>query len=113
MKKVGKITQDIIIPKCISQLKDKVKIEVWAKPNAKESKIVSISDDEISVQINAPPREGEANQELKSYLSLVLSIKESQIGYLGGQKSKTKILYVEGLEIEQVYKKLLEASKEN
>lgn len=64
MKKVTKriINQEIIIPKSISQFKDKVKIEIWAKPNSKENKIVNISDEEVSIAISAPPREGEANQ---------------------------------------------------
>ena len=41
--------------------------------------IKEIQPDAISVRINAPPVDGEANKELIKYISKVLSMKSSEI----------------------------------
>jgi uncharacterized protein (TIGR00251 family) len=116
MKKFGKtivniVKEEIHLPSSISILNDdkmRVKLEIYAKPGSKHNNIMSITDEEIAIQIAAPPRDGEANTELRSYISQVLGVKESQVGFLSGQKSRNKFLVVQGLDILDVYKKLSE-----
>ncbi|OTF83478.1 DUF167 domain containing protein, partial [Euroglyphus maynei] len=60
----------------------------------KKSKIVSIDDEAIGVQIAAPPREGAANEELIDYMSHVLGVKSRCISLDVGTKSRNKILLI-------------------
>jgi len=71
--------QQALAPSCLEQLADgRIKIKIHAKPNAKTNSITGISED-LDVQIAAPPKEGEANEELISYLSSVLEIRKSDL----------------------------------
>jgi|SRR5690606_14488911 uncharacterized protein (TIGR00251 family) len=86
--------------------KDGVKITIHAKPGAKQNSITSITDSEVSVQIAAPPREGEANTELREYFADVLKVSKGRVTLVSGQKSKSKVLVVQDLTSEEVYEKL-------
>jgi uncharacterized protein YggU (UPF0235/DUF167 family) len=48
------------------------------------------------VNIAAEPRNGEANDELLEYLQHVLQVKKSQLSLDKGNKSRNKIVRVEG-----------------
>jgi uncharacterized protein len=52
---------------------------VNAKPNSKTSHISGITDEAVDINIAAPPKDGEANEELIEFLSDVLSTKRSSI----------------------------------
>jgi len=65
----------------------------------------------IGVAIAAPPRDGEANEELISFMSQVLNIKKQHIQLDKGSKSRLKTLLVDSLTAEEVYNKITESSK--
>lgn len=48
---------------------------VNVKPNSKESAVAAIDDKQAHIQISAPPKDGEANEELIAYLSKVTGAK--------------------------------------
>lgn len=68
---------------------------VRAKPGARRANIVSIDDEAIAVAINAPPREGAANQALVEYLSDCIGVKRSKASIEAGNKSKSKVVDIE------------------
>lgn len=67
-----------------------------------------ISVDGVGVQIGAPAREGEANEELVRYLAEVLNVRKRSISLDKGSKSRQKVVMIEPTEIsiEQVREKL-------
>eukprot|EP01102_Stenamoeba_stenopodia_P014751 TRINITY_DN4941_c0_g1_i1.p1 TRINITY_DN4941_c0_g1~~TRINITY_DN4941_c0_g1_i1.p1 ORF type:complete len:138 (-),score=29.77 TRINITY_DN4941_c0_g1_i1:158-571(-) len=100
------------IPSCLAMSKDgkSVRIEVLAKPGSKQNNITDLGS-EAGIQIAAPPREGEANEELVSYVADVLGLKKREVVLQTGSKSRNKILVVEGLSIERV-NELLQAERD-
>jgi uncharacterized protein len=101
-KIVKKITKEIIYPKSILKTKNGVVLKFFSKPNSSQMKITNI-DDEIGIQISAPPIDGEANKELQNYLSKLFSLNKSQIILIKGEKSKEKYFQINGLEIAEIY----------
>ena len=50
------------------------------------------------VRLHAPPVEGKANQELLDFLSNRLNLRRSQVHLLLGEKSRQKVVEVQGIE---------------
>ncbi|XP_055354553.1 UPF0235 protein C15orf40 homolog [Paramacrobiotus metropolitanus] len=71
-----------------------VAIAVHAKPNAKQSAVVSISKECVEVQIGAAARDGEANSELLEFLADVLHVKKTLVSLDRGSKSREKVVLV-------------------
>jgi len=55
--------------------------------------------DGVGVQIGAPAREGEANEELVRYLAEVLNVRKRSISLDKGSKSRQKVVTIESTEI--------------
>lgn len=85
----------VTVPKAISATSTGVRLLVRAKPGAKRANIVSIDDEAVGIAINAPPREGAANQALVEYLSDCIGVKRSKASLEAGTKSKSKVVDVE------------------
>ncbi|EYC23472.1 hypothetical protein Y032_0015g2666 [Ancylostoma ceylanicum] len=54
-------------------------LRILAKPGAKVSAVTDVGESEVGVAIAAPPREGEANEELIDYMRGVLGLKKSEL----------------------------------
>lgn len=72
-----------------------ITIKILAKPGAKQNSVTDISSEEISVQISAPPVEGEANTELVKYISKVLGLRKSDVTLSHGSRSRNKLLVID------------------
>uniref|UniRef100_A0A914DP66 Uncharacterized protein n=1 Tax=Acrobeloides nanus TaxID=290746 RepID=A0A914DP66_9BILA len=84
-------------------------LKIHAKPGAKKSIVTDIGTQEIGIAIAAPPREGQANEELVETIARILGLKKSEISLDKGTKSRSKILMVESkkLSIDQVRERLI------
>jgi uncharacterized protein len=83
------------------------KVTFQVQPGAKHTEIVSISSDlVIKVKVNAPPVEGKANEALLDLLKELLQVRSSQLEVIRGEKSRTKIIQIDGLSTEYVIKQL-------
>lgn len=96
------------VPKSITPCAEGFRVVIAAKPNSKESKVMEINDEYIGVAIAAPPKEGEANEELLAFLASVLAVKKNTLYLDKGSKSRNKVAVVENkeLSLEQVFAKL-------
>ncbi|CAJ0930123.1 unnamed protein product, partial [Mesorhabditis belari] len=85
-----------------------IELRVRAKPGAKRSQVMEVGTEEIGISIAAPPRDGEANDELIRHLRTVLNVSKSDLYFDKGAKSRSKILILasKGLTVEQVVEKL-------
>ncbi len=76
-------------------------------PNAKQNKVMGEREDAIKVKLRAAAVEGKANAALRSFLAEELKISERSILLERGQKSREKIIHIEGLSEEEVRSRLL------
>ena len=61
----------------------------------------------IKIKLRAPAVEGKANTALRSYLAEVLQISEREIVLEHGEKSREKLIRIEGLSEEELRSQLL------
>jgi uncharacterized protein (TIGR00251 family) len=85
---------------------DPVRFAVHAKPRAKKSQILGRKNDALEVSLAAPPADGEANAELVRVLAEALGVPKKQVTIARGASSRTKIVEVTGVTIEQVRSRL-------
>lgn len=71
-----------------------VKINILAKPNAKKTALLGISDQGLNISLHAKPHKGEANKELISYLAKLFKLPKNQIILQRGEGSKHKQVIV-------------------
>ncbi|HIF0284573.1 TPA: DUF167 domain-containing protein [Legionella pneumophila] len=69
-----------------------VEIAIYAKPNAKKTKLMAISDDRLHIALHAKPQEGEANSELLFFISQFFKIPKTQIELIKGKSSRHKLI---------------------
>ena len=76
-------------------------------PNARRSEIAGLHGEAIKVKVQAPAVEGKANEALRAFLAERLNIPARGVEIVGGEKSRDKLVAVEGLELEEVRQRLL------
>ncbi|PIO69696.1 TIGR00251 family protein [Teladorsagia circumcincta] len=88
-------------------------LRILAKPGAKMSAVTDVGDDEVGIAIAAPPREGEANEELVDYMRGLLGLKKSELVLDKGGKSRSKTLLITSsrISLEEVVAKLKAAAE--
>ncbi|KAF9601241.1 hypothetical protein IFM89_018351 [Coptis chinensis] len=87
-----------------------VAITVHAKPGSKIATITDVNDDAVGVQIDAPPKDGEANAALVDYISSVIGVKKRQVTIGSGSKSRDKVVVVEDVTLQIVFDALTKVS---
>ncbi len=81
----------------------KTRISVKVIPKS-SSNSVEILEDGIKVKLTKAPEKGKANKMLIDILSKLLKIPKSNLKIVAGETSRNKLILVEGLEKEQVFK---------
>jgi len=76
-------------------------------PNAKENKLVGEHGAAIKIKLRAPAVGGKANAALRRFLAEALNVAEREIVLEQGQKSRGKVIRIEGLNEEQVRGRVL------
>jgi uncharacterized protein (TIGR00251 family) len=72
-------------------------IRVHVIPNAKIDKVVGEHGDAIKIKLRAPAIEGKANTALRKFLAEKLSIPQRAIVLDRGERSRDKVLRIDGL----------------
>lgn len=67
-----------------------IKINIIAKPNAKKSALIKVTDQGMHIAIHAKPSDGEANNALIIFLSKLFNLPKTQIKMVRGQTSRYK-----------------------
>jgi uncharacterized protein (TIGR00251 family) len=76
-------------------------------PNARQNKVTGEHNGAIKIKLRAPAVEGKANAALRSFLAEELRIPERSIALERGQKSRAKLIRIEGLSEEEARRQLL------
>ncbi len=83
------------------------KVRIRIKPNSKIERVRGVGGDgAIEIAVKEPPVEGKANRALKKTLSKLLRVPTNQIEIVAGRTSKLKVVKIEGLNKEEVFKRL-------
>lgn len=73
---------------------DMVEIQVVVKPNARQTQLVSVTQQALQISLHAKPHEGEANKALIVFLSELFQIPKTQLKLKRGDKSRHKSVLV-------------------
>lgn len=68
---------------------------LYVQPGASSSGIVGVHGGRLKVKIKAPPRDGEANEELVTFLSDWLQVGKRSLMLIQGESSRYKTVRVE------------------
>ena len=81
-------------------------IRVYIIPNAKIDKVVGERGDAIKIKLRAPALEGKGNAALRSFLAEELNISQRAIVLEHGQRSRDKVVHIDGLSEEAIHRSL-------
>jgi uncharacterized protein (TIGR00251 family) len=82
-------------------------IRVHLIPNAKIDKVVGEHGNAIKIKLRAPAVEGKANAALRRFLAEKLSISQRAITLERGERSRDKVIRIDGLSEKEVRRQLL------
>src|SRR6266568_6887831 len=82
-------------------------IRIHIIPNAKIDKVVGERGGVIKIKLRAPAVEGKANTALRCFLAEELNIPKSAIILEHGQRSRHKVIHIEGLSEHDARRRLL------
>jgi uncharacterized protein len=82
------------------------RLSVTVSPGAARSELVGRHGDGWKARIAAPPERGRANQALVELLTEALGVPRSAVRVVAGKTAKAKVVEVDGLEAEDVERRL-------
>jgi uncharacterized protein (TIGR00251 family) len=85
---------------------DGVTIECRVTPRASRNAIKGVREGVLDVSLCSPPVEGRANKALAEFLSKLLGVRKSAISIVGGERSRNKVVLIEGLSEDDVKRML-------
>lgn len=71
-----------------------VSITILAKPNARKTALVAVTDEALHISLHAKPKQGEANKELIAYLAKLFHLPKSRIILQRGKGCRYKQVIV-------------------
>ncbi len=85
---------------------DSCTLALKAIPNAPRNAVVGWLGDALKVKVHAPALEGRANEELCEFLADALQLPRRAVTVARGDKSRQKIIRIEGLSLAEVKARL-------
>ena len=76
-------------------------------PNAKRSEVAGEYGDAVKVKVGAPAVDGKANAALLEFLAEKMGVPARAVTLVAGEKSRDKLVAVDGLEPEEARRRLL------
>jgi uncharacterized protein (TIGR00251 family) len=78
-------------------------------PNARRDDVVGEYGDTVKIKIAAPALEGKANEAIRGFLAERLGVSVRAVEFVSGEKSRDKVVAVEGLNGGELRRRLLES----
>jgi uncharacterized protein (TIGR00251 family) len=79
-----------------------VSFMVRVQPRSRRDEIAGERAGVLKVRLSAAPIEGRANEALCDFLSSVLKISKSAVRILSGERSRSKLVEIRGVSVEQI-----------
>ncbi len=90
----------------IERVGDGVRFTVRVQPRASRNEVAGSYGDGIKIRLTAPPVEGAANAALIAFLSRALDVSRSEIRITRGERSRSKVIEVIGIDSDHLQDKL-------
>jgi hypothetical protein len=71
-----------------------MKINVKAKPSAREEKVEKIDENNFIVSVKEPPEKGKANEAIRNALAVYFKIASARVKIVSGYSSRNKIIEI-------------------
>jgi len=81
-------------------------LELKIIPNAPRSEVAGWLGPALKIKVHAPALEGRANEELLDFLAARLGVPRRSISLLRGEKSRQKVVRIDGLDLAAVRARL-------
>ncbi len=78
------------------QEEDALLLRIYVQPRSSKSRICGIHDGALKLRLAAPPVDGAANEECRSFFSRLFKVPKSSVTILSGEASRHKRLRIEG-----------------
>lgn len=88
------------------------RIEVRLQPRGSRDELLGWRDGILRAKVSAPPVDGRANQSLCRLIAKHVGVPPSRVSVVRGDKSRDKVVRVEGLETAQLRRTLASDRKE-
>ncbi|MFD2718279.1 DUF167 domain-containing protein [Hymenobacter monticola] len=72
-------------------------LHLRAKPNARQNQLLRAADGSLTVRLQAPPQEGQANAVLLAFLAATFGVPKSRVTLLSGHTAPFKKVEIEGV----------------
>lgn len=82
----------------ISSVPKGVRIDIRVAPRSSRDAVLGEHAGALKIALTAPPVDGEANAALVAFLAKKLGVAAKQIRIVHGERGKTKLLEVEGID---------------
>jgi len=79
-----------------------VTFAIKVQPRARRNAVVGELGGAVKIALTAPPVDGRANQACIEFLAELLSLPRSAIEIVAGQSSRTKVIRVAGISVQQL-----------
>jgi uncharacterized protein len=93
-------------PSPISPTPTGIQLRLRVQPRASRSELAGIHGDAFRVRVSAPPVDGAANEAVIRLLADLLSVPGSTVQVVAGMTSRSKVVRVEGIGVEQAVQRL-------
>ena len=71
-----------------------MKINVKAKPNAREEKVEKIDENNFVVSVKEPPEKGKANDAIRNALAVYFKTASARVKIVSGYSSRNKVVEI-------------------
>jgi uncharacterized protein (TIGR00251 family) len=86
--------------------KGHLRLSVKVKPKSSPQGVVGVRNGQLVIRISAPAVDGKANNALVAFLSKKLGVKKTKVLLVSGEKSRTKLLEIPGVRLQEAREKL-------
>jgi len=93
----------------VTETESGVTFSIHVQPGASRNEIIGPSGSELKIRLTSPPVEGAANKLCRQFLAKLLRVAKSDVQIIAGEKSRHKIIRIEGITGEAVHKLALSA----
>jgi len=81
-------------------------LRIHLTPRSARDEVLGLEGDVLRARVTAPPAEGRANEALLRLLAEALGVPKSTLRIVHGQRSREKLVSVEGLDAAEVRRRL-------
>lgn len=84
----------------------KIRLAVRVRPKSTPQGVAGIHNAHLNIRLNAPAVDGKANRALITFLAKTLRLKKTEVLLVTGEKSRTKVLELSGLTLDEARARL-------